>query len=73
MATQTLNVIHVRFNGRSQDIPLEAIDLSQDASEARIRDQLSRYLEVPLRQMDSYVIDRHPNGNLTLRPEAVFG
>ena len=29
--------------------------------------------KVPTARLDDYVVDRHANGNLTVRPEAVFG
>jgi hypothetical protein len=30
-------------------------------------------LEVPQAKLRGYVIDRHETGNMTVRPEAVFG
>lgn len=76
MATQLLRdtwVLHVRFNGRSLDVPLSALDLTDASSDAQVKRRLAEYLEVPLRQLEPYVVDRHTNGNLTLRPQAVFG
>jgi hypothetical protein len=76
MATQTVRdnqVLHVRYAGRSTDVPLAALDLTNASDEREIKQRLADYLEVPGRQLDAYVVDRHPNGNLTLRPEAVFG
>jgi len=34
---------------------------------------LSGYLDVPEAKFRDYVVDRHETGNLTVRPEAVFG
>ena len=76
MATQTIRdaqVLHVRFNGRSVDVPLTALELTSSASDPQVKHRLAEYLEVTPRQLDDYVLDRHPNGNLTLRPQAVFG
>ena len=76
MATQTQQngfISHVRYGGRSTDIPLAALDLTQESTEREIKNRLAAYLEVTPRQLNAYVVDRHPNGNLTLRPEAVFG
>jgi hypothetical protein len=66
-------VIHVRYNGRSTDVPLAGLDLGTGADDGQVKRRLAEYLEVPPRRLEDYVVDRHANGNLTLRPEAVFG
>lgn len=66
-------VAHVRFAGRSFDIPLAALDLGGLSADGQIRRAIARHLNVPEFKLDAYVIDRHANGNVTLRPEAVFG
>jgi hypothetical protein len=75
MATvqEQVKVAHLRYGGRSIDVPLAGLDLGENASERQIKERLAAFLEVTPRQLDAYVVDRHPNGNLTLRPEAVFG
>ncbi|HEV7301676.1 MAG TPA: hypothetical protein VGN72_20225 [Tepidisphaeraceae bacterium] len=76
MATQTINdnqVLHARYGGRSFDVPLQALDLTGASPDREVKQRLAGYLEVNPRQLDAYVVDRHTNGNLTLRPEAVFG
>jgi hypothetical protein len=66
-------VAHVRFEGRSFDIELERLALELNSPERQVRSAIARYLEVNASRLDSYVLDRHPNGSLTLRPEAVYG
>jgi hypothetical protein len=66
-------VAHVRFAGRSFDIPLAEMDLGTLSADGQIRQAMARYLDVPYHKLDAYVVDRHANGNVTLRPEAVFG
>ena len=66
-------VIHVRFAGRSFDVSLPGLDVGPFSSDEQVKLALAGYLDVPSYQLDEYVIDRHPNGNLTLRPGAVFG
>ena len=66
-------VIHVRFAGRSFDVPIEQFDLGIGSSDEQIKRALAQHLEVPASRLADYVVDRHANGNLTLRPEAVFG
>lgn len=77
MTTLTLNrdnlVIHVRLGGRSFDVPLANLGLGRGADDAGVKRALARYLEVAPGQLDDHVVDRHANGNLTVRPEAVFG
>ncbi len=66
-------VVHVRFNGRSTDVPLAAVGIGPATGDEQAKRQLAAFLEVAPRQLADYVLDRHANGNLTLRPEAVFG
>jgi hypothetical protein len=66
-------VLHVRFEGHSRDISLAELDVGTHSSDAAIKQALARHLEVPEAKLRDYVIDRHQTGNLTVRPEAVFG
>jgi hypothetical protein len=66
-------VVHVRFDGRSHDVLIENLDIGAGADDASIKRALARYLEVPEDKLRDYVVDRHQTGNLTVRPEAVFG
>ena len=66
-------VIHVRFAGKSFDVALNRFDLGVGSTDAQVKQALARHLEVPVHRLDDYVVDRHGNGNLTVRPEAVFG
>ena len=66
-------VVHIRFEGRSLDVPLGELDLGLVSSDGDIKAALARHLEVPEGRLRDYVIDRHATGNLTVRPEAVFG
>jgi hypothetical protein len=67
------NVLHVRFEGRSLDVPLHVLDVGVASDDAAVKRALARHLEVPEARLRDYVIDRHETGNLTVRPEAVFG
>ena len=66
-------VIHVRFAGRSSDVSLVSLDLAGSSGDGQIKGSLAGHLEVPPSRLNDYVVDRHANGNLTLRPQAVFG
>lgn len=71
--TELQNVIHIRFDGVSRDIALTRLDVGNLSGEGEIKRAVAGYLEVPEAKFRDYVLDRHPTGNLTLRPAAVFG
>ena len=66
-------VAHVRFDGRSLDVPLAELGVGADASDREVKRAGARHLEVPVEHLGNYVLDRHETGNVTVRPEAVFG
>jgi hypothetical protein len=66
-------IVYVRFEGRSQDIAFVAIDVGDLSSDQDVRNALARYFDVPERKFVPYVVERNTNGNITVRPEAVFG
>ncbi len=70
---QGATVVHIRFDGRSLDIPQGNLDVGTASSDNEIKRALARYLEVHEAKLRDYVIDRHDTGNMTVRPEAVFG
>lgn len=65
--------LHIRFEGRSYDVPLSDLDLGPMSTDEAVRNALAGYLDVSARDLSRYVVERHANGNLTVRPEAVFG
>ena len=66
-------VLHIRFDGRSFDIPLSDLDVGTLSNDGEIKRALAGYLNVPEAKFRDYTVDRHETGNLTVRPEAVFG
>ena len=67
------NQLHIRFEGRSYDLVMAQLNLTGDSSDGELRMAVARYLEVGLDRLEAYVVERHRTGNITLRPEAVFG
>ena len=65
--------VHVRFDGRSYDLPADRLGLTDRSTDDQVKLAVARHLEVLPSRLDDVVVDRHPNGNLSLRPEAVFG
>ena len=68
-----VKVVHIRFEGRSLDVPQGDLDVGDASSDNDIKNALASYLETPVAKFRDYVIDRHDTGNMTVRPEAVFG
>lgn len=71
--TMNDNVLHVRFAGRSLDVPLSVLDIGVASTDSQLKQAVARHLDVNPSQLNDYVVDRHSNGNWTLRPEAIFG
>jgi hypothetical protein len=67
------HVVHVRFEGQSRDIALADLGIHPESGDSTVRQALARFLDLPEGRLSGHVLDRHPTGNLTLRPEAVFG
>jgi hypothetical protein len=42
-------------------------------TDAQIKQQLARHFDVAVGDFAPYVVDRGPNGDLIIRPEAVYG
>jgi hypothetical protein len=70
---QGVKVVHIRFEGRSLDVPQGDLDVGTASSDSEVKRALARHLDVPEAKLRDYVIDRHDTGNMTVRPEAVFG
>ena len=70
---QGVKVVHIRFEGRSLDVPQSDLDVGAASSDNDVKRALAHYLEVAEAKLRDYVIDRHDTGNMTVRPEAVFG
>lgn len=66
-------MVHVRFNGRSYDFTESQLGLNGNISEAALKERLAQHLEVNKNQLQDYVVDRRPGGDLIVRPEAVYG
>ena len=58
---------------RSFDIPLSDLDVGTLSTDTDIKRALAGYLNVAEAKFRDYTVDRHETGNLTVRPEAVFG
>lgn len=66
-------MVHIRFQGHSYQLEAAQLDISALSSDQEVRQALAQYFEVPAGKLSAYVVERHENGNMTVRPEAVFG
>jgi hypothetical protein len=66
-------IAHIRFEGQSVDLPLVELGVGETASNDDIKQAAARYLKVHAARLRDYAVDRHESGNVTVRPQAVFG
>ncbi len=66
-------MVHVRFEGRSYDLSEQDLRLTPGMGDADVKERLARRLEIRPERLKDYVVDRVANGNLIVRPEAVYG
>ena len=66
-------MVHVRFDGRSYDIQERELELKTGLSEREIKQRVARHLDVDVTRLADHVVDWIGNGNLIVRPEAVYG
>ena len=72
VSTQEFQV-HVRFDGRSYEFSNTQLDLGELSGDNEVKSRVATELGTTAEQFRNYVVDRHENGNITLRPQAVFG
>jgi hypothetical protein len=65
-------VLHVRFVDRSFDMSMPGLELGPESCDEQVRFAVAEYLEIPSYRLDGYVVERHENGDLTIRPETIF-
>jgi hypothetical protein len=65
-------VLHIRLNGRAFDVALYTLGITAGSRDHLIKQVVAHDLDIPVRDLDDYAIDRHANGNLTLRPLRVW-
>lgn len=66
-------MIHIRFQGQSWRLEARDLNIGNHSSDQQIKQALAQHFDVPVGKFAAYVIERHENGNMTVRPEAVFG
>jgi hypothetical protein len=64
--------LHVRFDGRSDELTLGTLGLDRQAGDQTIKQAVARYYERPVHAFDDYVLARYEHA-VVLRPEAIYG
>jgi hypothetical protein len=66
-------MVHVRYEGRSFDFAEAQLRLRAGMSDLEVKEQVARHFDVGAERLDFYVVDRTPQGDMVVRPEAVYG
>ena len=66
-------MVHIRFEGRSADVPKTQLGIAVGMNDVAVKERVARHLDVDSDRLSAYVIDRRPSGDLIVRPEAVYG
>lgn len=66
--------LHIRYDGRSIDVPLNELDVGDASTDEQVRTAVADHLGVPVGKLRAFTIDRTAGtGEMTMRPEAIFG
>ena len=65
-------MLHLRFNGRSDELSLAALGLTPEATDEQIRAALAAHLDCSPAALADHVIVRHQTA-IVVRPEAIYG
>jgi hypothetical protein len=66
-------MVHVRYNGRSYDLAEAQVQVAAHMNDGEIKQRLAQHFDVAAGSFAGYVVDRGPEGDLIVRPEAVYG
>ncbi len=66
-------MVHVRFAGRSYDMEIYKLGMNPRLNDHEVKQRLAQHFDVALERFDDYIVDRRPNGDFIVRPEAVYG
>jgi hypothetical protein len=65
-------LVHVRAAGRSAELQMAALGLSNDASDLQIKEAVLRALDLPAAALLDHVIVRTSQA-IIVRPQAIYG
>lgn len=65
--------VHVRVEGQSYDLRFADLDVGDLSTDNEIKTAVARFLEVPVAKVNTLALEKTEDGDVTLRPQAVFG
>ncbi|HLG61542.1 MAG TPA: hypothetical protein VKY19_06395 [Ktedonosporobacter sp.] len=72
MAQLMNQTVHIRFDGRSEELTLAMLKLAGNASDAQIKRAVASHFDLPQTYLDGLVVVRTSNA-IIVRPEAIYG
>lgn len=72
MAYPVNTAVHVRYNGRSEELGLTALDLQDTATDIQIKQAVERHLDLPASSLDHHIVVRTSQA-IIVRPQAIYG
>ncbi|HEX8748132.1 MAG TPA: hypothetical protein VF717_13100 [Pyrinomonadaceae bacterium] len=66
-------MVHIRYEGRSVGVSEALLRVHPGMTDQEIKEQVARHFDVGPKQLEFYVVDRTPQGDMIVRPEAVYG
>jgi len=71
--TQLMNqAVHVRFDGRSEELTMGILHLDNHATDSQIKQAIANHFDLPSNYLDDHVIVRTSN-TIIVRPQAIYG
>lgn len=65
-------IIHVRVDGRSEELNLASLGLSGEPTDEQLKSAVTRHLDLPAAALAYHVIVRTSQA-IIIRPEAIYG
>jgi len=72
MAQLMNQTVHVRFDGRSEELNFAMLKLTNGANDTQIKQAVARHFDLPQNYLDGLVVVR-TNNAIIIRPEAIYG
>jgi hypothetical protein len=72
MAQLINRAVHVRFDGRSEELTLAMLDLNDNATNEQIKQAITGHFDLPMHYLDNHMVVRTSQA-IIVRPEAMYG
>jgi hypothetical protein len=72
MVQLTNQAVHVRIDGRSEELTLAMLGLNDNATNEQIKQAIAGHFDFPAHSLDNHVVVRTSQA-IIVRPEAIYG